>query len=160
MRRIFFSVIFISILSSCGFHLRGYYAIPYQPVAIDGASFALRRELIKAFETNHVRITDEAKEAQAVLKINDEREEVRILSLSGNGTVAEYEILYTANYTLAKNDGSVLMPTRSIEQRRSFTYNDVAVLAKEEERNLILREMREEASQQILRAISTSKVPS
>jgi len=52
------------------------------------------------------------------------------------------------------------MPTRSIEQRRSFTYNDVAVLAKEEERNLILREMREEASQQILRAISTSKVPS
>jgi len=59
-----------------------------------------------------------------------------------------------------QNDGSVLMPTRSIEQRRSFTYNDVAVLAKEEERNLILREMREEASQQILRAISTSKVPS
>jgi LPS-assembly lipoprotein len=160
MRRALMAFIFVALLCSCGFHLRGYYTIPYQPIAIDGASFPLRRELVKALETDQVRITDEAKDARAILKISDEKEELRILSLSGNGTVAEYEILFTANYTLVKNDGSVIMPTRAIEQRRSFTYNDVAVLSKEEERVMVTREMKEEASQQILRALSTTKSPS
>jgi LPS-assembly lipoprotein len=147
------------ILASCGFQLRGQAAIPYKTLFIETGGYSqfandLERAIRFRSETKLVSSRDEA---QAILRLLGEVQETHILSLSAGGRVREFELVYRVNYRLIDHTGVDLAGPGQIDLRRYMTYNDTEVLAKESEEQLLYRDMKKDAVQQMMRRLSAAK---
>ena len=125
-------------LAGCGF----------QPLGID-----LKRNI--ASGTN-AKIVAQNENPQAVLALLSEGRERLILSLNAQGQVTEYELRYLVSFRVYSPKGTDFIPTNQIVLRRPITFND-QVLAKEEEAELIYREMRQDMVQLIMRRLAAAK---
>jgi LPS-assembly lipoprotein len=146
-------------LSSCGFQLRGQAAIPYKTLFIETTGFSqFANDLERAIRSGSAtRVVHNRAEAEAVLKIVGESQEARIIALSSAGRVLEFELRYRVTYRLIDLAGKELANPGQIDLIRDMTYDDNAVLAKESEQNLLYRDMKSDAVQQMLRRLSVSK---
>ncbi len=147
-------------LSSCGFQLRGQYALPFSSVFVStsGASVvasALKRELANV----PTKLMASAKDADAQLNILEDRRERQILSLSGAGRVREYELKLRVSYQLVDAKGSVFIPTSEIQLSRILSYDDSRIIAKQQEEALLYQDMERDAVGQILRRMTAIKRP-
>jgi LPS-assembly lipoprotein len=148
-----------TILSACGFQLRGQAAIPYKTIFIESPGYSLfANDLERAIRSgSDTKVVTNREEAEAVLKIMGEVQENRILSLSSGGRVREFELRYTVLYRLTDRAGLDLAPPGQINLHRDMTYDDTEVLAKESEQILLYRDMKTDAVQQMLRRLAASK---
>ena len=146
-------------LSSCGFQLRGQAAIPYKTLYIETVGYSqFASDLERAIRSgSQTRIVASRNEADAVLKILNEAQESRILSLSSGGKVREFELRYKVAYRLTDRAGIELAHPDTIDLHRDMTYDDTEVLAKESEQLLLYRDMKADAVQQMLRRLSVAK---
>lgn len=151
-----------TVLSACGFQLRGQVAIPFQAIYIDSPGYsAFVNDLERAIlSSSGTRIVANRDEAEAVLRILNERQEKTILSLSSAGRVREFELRYSVAYRLTDKASVDLAPPGEISLRRDMTYDDTQVLAKESEEALLYRDMKNDAVQQMLRRLSVVHRPS
>lgn len=145
------------ILSGCGFQLRGNYLLAPELQTIEFSSvdkFGELTRLVKQHLTiNDVNLVSQSQKPVPQMRILQDNLDRRTLSLFPNGQVAEYELIYTVRY-------QILIPGQDI-QNFSFELNrdyqddpDIA-LAKSRELSLMLREMRQEAANKILRDMAT-----
>jgi LPS-assembly lipoprotein len=147
-------------LVGCGFQLRGAVALPFETLLVTGADntpFAidLRRGLRAS---RRVEVVDEPARAQAVLQVTGLSQERRILSLSAAGRVQEYQLIYRVSFRVHDGRGQELLPPNDIVLRRDITFNDSQVLAKEQEEILLVRDMQNDAVQQVLRRLSAVRL--
>ncbi len=147
-------------LSSCGFQLRGQYALPFSSVFVStpGTSVvasALKRELANI----PTKLMPSPKDADAQLNILEDRRERQILSLSGAGRVREYELKLRVSYQLVDAKGSVFIPTSEIQLSRILSYDDSRIIAKQQEEALLYQDMERDAVGQILRRMTAIKRP-
>jgi LPS-assembly lipoprotein len=147
------------LLSACGFQLRGAYVLPYESlhiglpdVSVIGAG--LKRQIIAGGGT---RLTDTREEAQGTLIQSAELRERQILSLSTAGRVREVRLRFRFSYRVVDAKGRDLVPPTGVEITRDLTYDDSAVLSKEQEEQLLWRDMENDLVQQLLRRLSTVK---
>lgn len=150
----------VVILSACGFHLRGEYAMPFASVFVSatGASVvgaALKREL----SNGPAKLMTTAKDAEAQLNIVDDRRDRQILSLSGAGRVREYELKLLVRYQLVDAKGGVYIPTSEIQLARILSYDDSRVIAKQQEEALLYQDMERDAVAQIMRRMAAIRRP-
>jgi LPS-assembly lipoprotein len=151
------------LLTACGFHLRGQgtVALPFQILYVkspaDYAPFIV--ELKRAIEASKVRVTDDPEQAQLTLHIVSEATDKQILSLSGAGRVREYRLQYRVSLRLYDHGQQDWLAPEEITLRRDFSYDDVQVLAKEQEEAMLYQNMRGDAVQQILRRLNHAKPP-
>ena len=147
------------VLNSCGFQLRGQAAIPYQTLFVETPGYSLfANDLERAIRSgSDTKVVTSRDDAQAILRILSEQQEKRILSLSSGGRVREFELRYRLNYRLTDRAGNDLAPPGQIDLRRDMTYDDTQVLAKESEEQLLYRDMKKDAVQQMLRRLSAGK---
>ncbi len=148
------------VLSACGFHLRGQYALPFASVyvATPAASIVagdIKRELANI----PTKLMPSAKDADAQLSIIEDRRERQILSLSGAGRVREYELRLRVAYQLMDAAGKVLIPTSEIKLSRILSYDDSRIIAKQQEEALLFQDMERDAVGQILRRMTAIKRP-
>jgi LPS-assembly lipoprotein len=151
-----------TMLSGCGFKLRGQVAIPFESMFVEAPGYSafvndLERAIRSGGSTRIVPIPDDA---QAILKILAETQEKHILSLSIGGKVREFELRYRVAYRLTDRNAIDLAPPGEITLRRDMTYDDTQVLAKESEEALLFRDMKADAVQQMLRRLSVVQRPS
>ncbi len=146
-------------LSSCGFQLRGQAAIPYKTLFIETTGFSqFANDLERAIRSgSQTKVVHNRGEAEAVLKILGESQDARIIALSSAGRVLEFELHYGVSYRLTDPAGKELASPGQISLTRDMTYDDNAVLAKESEQNLLFRDMKSDAVQQMLRRLSVAK---
>lgn len=85
------------------------------------------------------------------LTLLSDKLERRTLSLFESGQVAEYELLYQVNYQLLKDNQLLLEKTAEVA--RDYQDDPNFALAKTRERELLVNEMRAEASRIILQQI-------
>ncbi len=147
------------LLSACGFHLRGAYTLPYESLYIDlpdnsvlGAG--LKRQIRASGGT---RMPELKEEAQAIFLQITELRERQILSLSTSGRVREVRLRFRFAFRVVDPKGRDLVPTTGIELSRDLTYDDSAILAKDQEEQLLWRDMESDLVQQVLRRLSTIK---
>jgi LPS-assembly lipoprotein len=147
------------ILSSCGFQLRGQAAIPYKTLFIETSGYSqFANDLERAIRfSSGTKIVSNRDDAQAILRIMGEAQEKHILSLSSGGRVREFELNYRVNYRLIDHAGKDLAQPGQIDLRRDMTYDDTEVLAKESEEQLLYRDMKKDAVQQMMRRLSAAK---
>lgn len=150
-----------SLLSACGFKLRGDQNLPAGV------------ELVRlSSSTPHMPLQRELKEQLALFKIPFTEEQVplrtpgtldirlegdslnrRLLSLFATGQVAEYELILTVTYQLAFPGKE---PQRiEFEVTREYQDDPDAILAKSRELQLVLTEMRRQASERIIRLLAS-----
>ncbi|MBC3869893.1 LPS-assembly lipoprotein LptE [Undibacterium oligocarboniphilum] len=147
-------------LSACGFALRGPVSFPFHSIYI-GLSDAspLGGELKRQIRANgQTQITSEAKDAEVILDVLGETREKQILSLNSQGRVREYNLLYRFNFRLRNAEGKEFLEPVLIQLRRTITFNESQVLAKESEEALLYRDMQSDLVQQIMRRLSVVKL--
>jgi LPS-assembly lipoprotein len=166
MRRYFAypSAVFVllSLLTACGYQLRGTADLPFERVHVETGGFSLfAAELRRALESGRdVEVTDTPQQAQVVLKIIDEQRERNILSISSTGSVSEFALRYSVRYRIMDNQLQDLVAPSAINLRRDLTYDDTQTLGKESEQELLYRDMQTDAVQQMLRRLSLLSIPS
>lgn len=149
-------------VTACGFHLRGQATFPFESLYINAADTSgFATELKRAVHAgSNTRLSDNPKDAQAILQVVNEVREKLILSLSGGGTVREFELRLHITFRLQDNKGQDWIPQTEIVLKRDFSFNDTQVLAKDSEEALLYKDMQSDAVQQVMRRLSAVKVPS
>lgn len=145
-------------LAACGFHLRGPRDLPFETVfvtgAVGGSVLALIRSRIAASGTS--RTVDKREGASAVLELLGVGRERNIIGLSGAGKVREYEFRLGLRFRLFGREGRELIPDTTLSATREATWDDGAVLAKEQEEALLYADMEEELVRQLMRRLEAA----
>ena len=149
-------LLLIIVLSACGFHLRGLgnenKPLPFHTVFIESEG-ALQESLNIVFDRDsRIELSENVALADAVLKVDGEKVQKDILVINRGGNVNEYLLVLTTRAVLLKK--GVQYPPLTITVRRTYSYSDNQILGKQNEEQVILTDMRNEAAEQILRRLS------
>ena len=151
-------VLTVSLLSACGFHLRGDYSVPEELNKISVTSYdqysTFTRMMKGQLRMNDVEIVPPS-ENTPNLHIISESVGERTLSLYQNTRAAEKELTFRASYRVTIPDLGA--KTFSTSVTRSYLDNPLTALAKSVERDMIEDEMRKLATSQILRQMARLK---
>ena len=143
-------------VSACGFHMRGVQSLPFETLYLqESGAPSIAKDLKRSLVSSGVKLVTTPEQAQASLDLMKESYEKRILSLSGSGRVREYQLIYTVTFRLREAGTELWGEPQSTELRRDFTYNDAQTLAKDVEEARLATDMRNEASREVLRRVSS-----
>jgi len=146
-------------LSGCGFHLRGTGAAASLPASLSTirvvmAGPAANEPLAVAVREALTQAGAQVVEANAVatLALLGERVESRVASVStATAKATAYLLQYSAGFRL---DGPHAVPAQTIRLQRDYSFDPTQVLAKEQQEQELLRDMRRDAAQQIVRRLA------
>ena len=151
-------ILLVSLLSACGFHLRGDYDIPD---ALDTMSFtsydqysSFTRVVKSQLRMNSVEIVAPAENIPNLHLLSESLGE-RTQSLYQNTRAAEKELTFRANYRVTIPNIGEKTFTTSVT--RSYLDNPLSALAKSVERDMLDDEMRKLAASQIIRQMARLK---
>ena len=142
----------LSLLSACGFHLRGAVDVSADKLSLslqdERAGERLSRSLKRSLQDNGIQLVADA---PYNLKIDRSRFSRESVSLDNRARVDEYSLTLTVDYTLhsIKSDQS---KTESAMIERVYTYDAGAAAAKDEQETLLRNEMYEVMATRIIRS--------
>ena len=145
------------LLTGCGFHPRGMSEVTFKTISIQGNSLSMSRELRQTLKSNGIRVIENTEDAALLFELINESNEKRILSLSGGGTVREYELVYKVSFRTRLPNTPLWSEAQTVQSRRNFSYNDKALLAKLDEENKLNVDMHSEVVREIMRRLSAIK---
>jgi LPS-assembly lipoprotein len=153
------------LLAGCGFHLRGsdaQFNLPFKTVYLAVAENSpLGIELARNLRGNgQTEVVRERKNAQAIIEVLAENRDKAILSLNFQGRVREYTLTYVLRFQVRDAKGAELLAPNEIALKRTISFNESQVLAKEAEETLLYRDMQTDLVQQIIRRLATIKLAS
>jgi len=148
-------------LAGCGFHLRGDATYTFHTIFVNGTgaptlAAELRRALVA---TGSAKVATDAKDAQVILDIPVIADDKEVLTLSGAGSVREYLLIKRVQFRLHDSDGNEWLPPGEITLRRTYSFSESEVLARDTQEQRLLREMQTDAVQQIVRRLQAAKKP-
>ena len=149
-----------ALLAGCGFHLRGdvTYAFPTLYIEAPATSFVieLKRALAGA---EGLKVVDSAKGAAVVLELTVFPDDKQVLTLTGGGRVREYSLAKRVAFRLHDADNREWLAPGEVNVRRTYSFNESEVLAREAQENRLLQEMQTDAVQQVVRRLQAAKNP-
>jgi len=150
-----------SLIAACGFHLRGDVAYSFPTIFVNSPQpQPIVTELKRYLESSSsTKLVDNAKDAAVTLDIISVVDDKGVLSLSSGGRVSEYALSKRVSFRLSDKEGRDWLPAGEIVIRRSYTFNESEVLAREHEETRSLKEMQTDAVQQIMRRLQAAKKP-
>jgi LPS-assembly lipoprotein len=148
-------------ITGCGFHLRGDVSYPFAAVYVTAPPNAsILIELTRAIEgSGSTKVVARPADAPVRLDIVNVNDDKQVLSLSGGGRVREYQLTKRVSFHLHDGEGRSWLPPGEITIRRSYTFNETEVLAREAQETRLLTEMQTDAVQQIVRQLQSAKKP-
>lgn len=154
-----------SVVSGCGFRPRGSVTELVDPGAIFldvSRGVTLREELQDALRQRAFRVANNRDVADILLRISEERQDERIVSIQSSGVVSEIELSHSVDMQLAQRQldeppaYDPNQPANRVEVFREYTNDILQVLGKEQEAQILREEMREELVRQVvLRTVAT-----
>ena len=152
-------ILFSSVLSACGFHLRGDYSVPQSLQKLSITSFdqysTFTRMLKTQLRMSEIEIVEPAEDVPN-LHIMSEGIGERTLSLYQNTNSAEKELTFNTSYRVTIPEKGTLNLSTSVS--RSYLANSLTALAKSVERDMLEDEMRKVSTDQIIRQLARLKL--
>lgn len=162
---IYVTTALLLLCSACGFQLRGTdsgiatIARVYVDTTRDSP---MREELRKVLSDRSFTVVDNRDQANVLLRVDNERQSQRIVSVQSTGKVSEYELSHSVSMQVAQSETQEVpvydqeQATNRVEVIREYTFDQVGVLGKEDEADILRTEMRRELALQIvLRTVAT-----
>ena len=147
-------------LAGCGFHLRGDVSYAFSTLFINSpANAPFTSELKRALAGGRTTLVDNAAAAQVIFDVSGVIDDKQVLSLSGGGRAREYLLTKRVTFALHDAAGKDWLPAAEIVVRRSFTFSESEVLAREVEESKLLKDMQTDAVQQVVRRLQAAKKP-
>lgn len=160
MRSIAIICLLSVMLTACGFKLRGAIVLPdgLQSIYVAGPNRSkLVSDLKEILEYIESGASDRA-DAEVVLRVDNESDGHRTLSVDSRGKARESELEYSVTYSLIRAGGEVLLDKEPLLLVRTLITNGEEVIGRVNEAAIIRREMRGDAARQILRRVQALKV--
>ncbi len=126
----------------------------YLPAATSGIALDLKRYIQAG---TNARVVDDAAKADAIMQFTEEGRLKEVLSLTGTGKVREFQLRYRVGFRVHDGKGTDFVPQSVIQLTRDVTFNDAEILAKEQEEQILFRDMQTDMVQQILRRLAAAK---
>lgn len=154
MKKVTLIISLLFFVQACGWQLRGY--DQYKSGKINSIERLHLQTSIdnRLFESSLKRLLrdmsiaiDATSDIQLVIK--QESTERRPLSYSSTGIPVQYQLIMSVDFAYAKIKGTPLSPKRFIA-RRQYDFDTSEVVAKNEEEEKLLQEMREELAARII----------
>ena len=147
-------------LAACGFRLRGTANVPFETLYLPGATGGIALDLKRNIQIGtNAKVVDDPAKAEAVLQFTEEAKQKEVLSLTGTGKVREFQLRYRVGFRVHDGKGGEYVPQSTIQLTRDVTFNDTEILAKEQEEQILFRDMQTDMVQQILRRLAAAKKP-
>ena len=145
-----------SLVSGCGFHLRGTINLPdsIRTVAITSPDVKLRDALVTGLESNNVIVVNSPTADSAHIKIDKANFTREVRTIDSRGKATGYVLILRATYTVTDSAGTELVKPSTASARRDYNFDDNQLLSATREEELLHDEMREDAAQSILRKMS------
>jgi LPS-assembly lipoprotein len=147
--------------SGCGFQLRRSAKLPFRtlyasfaPISAIGAEF---RRLIRVAEDTE--LVDDPAKADARLEVLAEQREREVVAFSSTGRPREYQLRLRFRFRVVDAQQRELLPLTELVLTRDMTSSDIEVVAKQQEEELLYREMQSDLVQQLLRRLAAIKPP-
>ena len=143
-------LITLSLLSACGFQLRGSYQVPAQlaEVSIEAPNRSdLAARLHDELAQYEIAVVNRSSDVTHIEILADSLDR-RVLSLLISGQVAEYELIYTAPVRVHMVNGDI--ESHEINIYRDYQEDPNFALAKTRELELLVNEMRDDAVYRIM----------
>ena len=145
-------------LAGCGFRIRGTAEVPFDTLYLPGATSGIALDLKRYIQAGtNARVVDDPAKADAIMQFTEEARQKEVLSLTGTGKVREFQLRYRVGFRVHDNKGADFVPQSVIQLTRDVTFNDAEILAKEQEEQLLFRDMQTDMVQQILRRLAAAK---
>ena len=140
------------LLSACGYHLRGAMELPagLKNVYLEGGSAPLREQFNRAMEISSVAVASSPETAGMIVKIFNEDNQRRVLSLSSGGVANNFELNYRFEYEIVDSKNKVLLARQPVEIKREYFNTQQAVIAKDIEETVIVKEMYQQAVRTVI----------
>jgi len=156
IKRLIIALLTTSLLTACGFQLRGNYLLDDDLQTLYVSSTDVHGELTRlvklSLTRNQVNVLKRPKTDIPELRIISDKLDRRTLSLFSNGQVAEYELIYSVHYQV-RFAGEDAKDFR-FELYRDYQDDPNFALAKSRELTLLLSEMRTSGADKILRDLA------
>ncbi len=164
MRSLFLILALSLVSAACGFHLRGNVPLPawLERVQVTGdPRFRdVMDELRHALQRAGAAVVEQPASADAIIVIEGEQRQRRILSVDSNGRPREYELSYRLSYRVRGADGETRIPPRTLVRSREYTFDEAEVLGKSTEREQLWRELRRSAVEAMVDQLRYSSLKS
>ena len=151
----------VSLLSACGYHLRGELALPpgMERVHVESSDpfGPLKRNVEKALERSGAKIESAPGDGIAEVSLTGVSIAPIVRSVSSNARVNEFTMLYHVELQITDGTGKVLMPKQVIEQSRVFTFDQTQAIGTGAEQDEIKKEMEREMTQAVVRRVDSAE---
>ncbi len=150
-------ILTLSLLSACGFRLRGASNLPatIKYAVVDGVAqysevgLAIKQQL----EVSGAKVVSAADVDTVHFIVLKNKFTRRVLSVGASGTANEYELAYSFSMRVQNSKGKLLVAERAINLNRNYIYDASQALAKSDEELTIKSQMISLAVRQSMRRI-------
>jgi len=157
-RRLLLGGLGSTLLAGCGFQLRGAQAMPFHSIYLGMSEYSdLAAALRRQIEAGGTQVVPSAAEADVQLQVLKDTRAREITSLNSAGKVREYELRRYFDFRLTDKSGAERVPVAKIFIKRTLTYNDNDLLAKEGEEALLYKDMDADLVRQLLRRLAAAR---
>jgi len=142
----------------CGFRMQGATALPpgvqniYVAVKDQLSPFSVA--LARALDDAGAEVAPSAGEADAVVRVTQDRTGRRVLSVSARNTPQEYQIFYAIEFSVARGEEQVAKP-QAIELTRNYSFSPSDLLARDREENILREAMARDLADLVLRRLES-----
>jgi LPS-assembly lipoprotein len=147
-------------LAACGFTLRGTQQLPYPTIALNvPLTSPLGVELTRSIRTgSSTQVVPVATQGAATFDLLAEFPAEHInLIVNAQGRTTDYTLRYRLRFRLRDAQGREVIESTELAAQRDISFNDSQRLSKESEEALLIRDMRSDLVQQLLRRIAAAK---
>ena len=153
-----------ALLSGCGFHLRSALNLPANlgPVRVLGSDpySALADDLADGLRRAGAQAADAAAtDGVATLQVVSEQWADTPISHDQFGRAQEFSLRYAVVFSMRRGDDSVVVPQQAVELARDYLAPPVDSIGKASERELLVRELRRDMANAILRRVDAASKP-
>lgn len=146
------------VIAGCGFRLRGQSSLPFDTVHIQAARGSVLQPLLAQHLRLHgKRVLPDAREAQVLIRIDQEVRSKEILSLSADGKVREYRLGYRLVLSATDSTGRQILSPTQLQVTRDYSYDDTQILAKAGEEAELMRDMAQDMLHQVVRRLAFAR---
>ena len=143
----------ILVLAGCGFQLRTWdLATTFETARIVAdRGVDLDTDLARALESAGVRLVDS--DADVVLRLSDQRDDWRSVSVTRGARTAEYELAVQVGFGVTDREGNELAPRRVMRSERVARLDRDNLIGSSEERRLLAAEARDDLVGRMVRTL-------
>lgn len=145
--------------TACGFQLRGEPTVGLKTLQVSSVGGSqVAAEIRRTLATGPTRVVTNPKDAEAQLRILQEVRDKSVATITGTGTVYEFELKLTVRYelTVPGREIPLIAPTETVA-KRLITYSASAPIAKEAEEQLLYKDMQVELAGRMLRHVGVAR---